>query len=196
MALAPAAMFFTPSAKIAAAMSVEVVVPSPTTFARPLGGLTNHLRAEILFVVLELELLRDGHPVIADERPSPLALDENGLGRRSEGDPDRVGELRDAAEDFLLGSGPEEEMFGRHGSHLVRTPVATGRACNPCIGHPSPPQTLRPQDSLELHSRHCMREANWWREQCSRFTTGKEIRHARRGDHEQAVGDMPAGGFT
>ena len=73
-----------------------------------------HLRAEVLLVVLELELLGDGHAVVADDRPAPLLLDEHALRLRAERDADGVGERQRAVQDLFAGGGLNEQMFVRH----------------------------------------------------------------------------------
>jgi hypothetical protein len=70
-ALAPAAIFRTPSARIAYARSVEVVVPSPTASPVPFGCFPNHLGAQVLLRILELDFLGDG--------PSEFLLYQDGL---------------------------------------------------------------------------------------------------------------------
>ena len=79
MALAPAAMFLTPSAKIAAREQRRRRRAVADQLAGALGRLADHLRAEVLFVVLELELLGDRHAVVADDRTAPFLLDEHAL---------------------------------------------------------------------------------------------------------------------
>ena len=66
-----------------------------------LGGLPQHLRAEILLGILEVELLGDGHAVIADDRHTPFLLDQHGLGFWPQRHPDCIGKLGRAAENFF-----------------------------------------------------------------------------------------------
>ena len=58
-----------------------------------LGGLAQHLGAEVLLRILEVELLGDGHAVVADKRYTPFFLDENGLGLGPQRDTNSVCEL-------------------------------------------------------------------------------------------------------
>ena len=44
-----------------------------------LRRLAQHLRAEVLLGVLEIELLGDGHAVVADDRRAPFLLDQHRL---------------------------------------------------------------------------------------------------------------------
>ena len=86
IALAPATTLRTPSAKIACARIVAVLVPSPTTLAGLLRRLAQHLRAEVLLRVLEAELLGDRDAVVADDRRAPALLDQHRLRLRPERD--------------------------------------------------------------------------------------------------------------
>ena len=64
----PAATSLMPSLKIACASTVAVVVPSPATSEVLRGDLLHHLRAHVLELVLELDLLGDGDAVLGDGR--------------------------------------------------------------------------------------------------------------------------------
>ena len=59
-----------------------------------LRGLAQHLGAEVLLGVLEVELLGDGHAVVADDRRTPAPLDQHGLGLRPERHAHGIGQLR------------------------------------------------------------------------------------------------------
>ena len=83
--------------------------------ARLLGGLTEHLGPEILFGTLQLELLRDRHAIVTDDRNSPLLLDEHGLGFWPERQPHGIGELCGATQDFFACRRPEQDLFCGHG---------------------------------------------------------------------------------
>ena len=68
-------------------------------------------RAEVLDGVLELDLLHDRHPVVADERQAVLLLDQHRPRLRTEGAPHSIGQCRRASEE--LGSGlVAHEQFG------------------------------------------------------------------------------------
>ena len=80
-----------------------------------LGRLPQHLRAEVLLRVLEVEFLGDGHAVVADDRRAPFLLDQHGLGFRPERDAHRVGELGGAAQDLFARGGAEQHLLVCHG---------------------------------------------------------------------------------
>ena len=56
-----------------------VLVPSPTTSPVLFGGLPQHLRAEILLRILEIEFLGDSHAVVTDDGRTPFLLNKHGL---------------------------------------------------------------------------------------------------------------------
>ena len=101
MALAPATTLRTPSANMACARIVEVLVPSPTMSPGLLGRLAQHPGAEIFLRILEVEFLGDGHAVVADDRRSPFLLDQDRLRTRPERDAHGIGKLGRAAKDLL-----------------------------------------------------------------------------------------------
>jgi hypothetical protein len=82
--------------------------------ARPLGGLAEHLRPQLLFRVLQRELLRDGHAVVADDGLRPLLLDEHGARFRPQGHAQGVRKGRGAMEHLLAGVRSEQQVFVRH----------------------------------------------------------------------------------
>src|SRR5205807_51119 len=67
------------------------------------GDLAHHLRAGVLELVLQLDLLGHGDAVFGDGRRAELLLDDHIAAARSERDFDRVGELVDAAQNGLAG---------------------------------------------------------------------------------------------
>ena len=79
-------------------------------------GLPHHLRAQILFRLLELEFLGDCHAVIADDGRAPFLLDENRLRAWAEGDTYGIRELTGAAQNPLASGGSENHLFVGHGS--------------------------------------------------------------------------------
>src|SRR6185312_6276479 len=101
MALAPATTLRTPSAKTACASTVAVLVPSPTA-------------SEVFLGVLEIELLGDGHAVIADERGTPLLFDQHGFRPWAECHADSVGKLACAAQDLVARLGAEKHLLVGH----------------------------------------------------------------------------------
>ena len=80
-----------------------------------LGGLPQHLRAEVLLGILEVELLGDGHAVVADKGHTPFSLDQHGLGFWPQRHPDCIGKLRGATQQLLPGHGPEQNLLMGHG---------------------------------------------------------------------------------
>src|SRR5829696_9081024 len=72
----PAATDFAPSRTIEWARMAAVVVPSPAV-ARLRGDLAHHLGAHVLELVLELDFLRDRHPVLGHPGRAEGLLDHD-----------------------------------------------------------------------------------------------------------------------
>ena len=70
-----------------------------------LGDLAHHLRAHVLELVLEFDLLGDGHAVLGDARRAEALVDHDVAALRTERDLDRVGEHVDAAQHAVAGVG-------------------------------------------------------------------------------------------
>ena len=104
IALAPATTLRTPSAKIACASIVAVLVPSPT--ASPVRSAAWRIIRAPRFSSgsFELDLLGDRDAVVADERAAPLPLDQDALRLGAERHAHGVGERGRAAEDLLRAS--------------------------------------------------------------------------------------------
>jgi hypothetical protein len=66
-----------------------------------LRRLTQHSRAEIFFRILEIELLGNRNPVIADDGRALLFFDQYRFGPRSESHTNRVRELCGTAQDLF-----------------------------------------------------------------------------------------------
>ena len=90
----PAATDFAPSRTIAAARMVAVVVPSPAMSLVLRGHLAHHLRAHVLELVGELDLLGDGHAVLGDPRRAEALVEHDVAALRAQRDLHRVGEDR------------------------------------------------------------------------------------------------------
>jgi hypothetical protein len=71
--------------------------------------------ASTVAVVVELDLLGDGHTVLGDRRRAPALLDDDVAAARPERDLHGVGQRVDAAQD--LGARPlvEQDFLGSHG---------------------------------------------------------------------------------
>ena len=79
-----------------------------------LGRLTQHLGAEVLLGILEVEFLGDrGTPSLQTIGCTPFSLDQHRFRSRTERNADRVGELGRAAQDFFARGGPEQDLFCR-----------------------------------------------------------------------------------
>ena len=83
------------------------------------GDLAQHLRAHVLELILELDLLRHGHAVLGRARRAERLLEDHVAALRSERDLDRVGENVDAAQHALAGIGCEFYVFGCHFNLLL-----------------------------------------------------------------------------
>jgi hypothetical protein len=75
----------------------------PHHVAGLLRSLSEHSGPKIFLRILELELFGDGHPVVADDRCTPLLLDQNRFRSWAQCDPYSIGELRCAAQNLLAG---------------------------------------------------------------------------------------------
>jgi hypothetical protein len=76
--------------------------------------LLHHLRAHVLELVLELDLLGDGDAVLGDRGRAPRLLDDHVAAARAEGDLDGVGEDVDAPTDGGAGALVENDVLGAH----------------------------------------------------------------------------------
>ncbi len=79
-----------------------------------LGDLAHHLRAHVLELVLELDLLGDGDAVLGRARRAEGLLDDDVAALGAERDLDGVGEDVDAAQHALAGIGGEFDFLGSH----------------------------------------------------------------------------------
>ena len=91
--LAPAATLRRPSATMAWASTVAVVVPSPATSLVLVAAVLASWAPEVLERVVELDLARDGDTVVGDGRATELLVQHDVPPARAEGDLDRVGQL-------------------------------------------------------------------------------------------------------
>lgn len=66
-----------------------------------LGCLAQHLGAEVLLRVLQIDALGDGHAIVADSRATPGTLHQHRLRLGAQGDAYGIGELGGATEDLL-----------------------------------------------------------------------------------------------
>ena len=110
----PAATSLVPSRKMACASTVAVVVPSPATSEVLRRDLLHHLRAHVLELVLQLDLLGDGDAVLGDGRRAERLLDDDVAALGPQGDLHRVGEGVDAAQDRVASLRVENDVFGCH----------------------------------------------------------------------------------
>ena len=140
--LAPAATDLAPSLTMACASTVAVVVPSPATSEVLDATSLHHLRAHVLELVLELDLLGDGDAVLGDARGAEGLLEHDVAALGPERHLDGIGENVDAAQHALAGVLRELDVFGCHGWLLQvderassrRMPMAVERLC----ARPSP----------------------------------------------------------
>ena len=70
-------------------------------------------------LVLELDLLGDGHTVLGDHRGTPGLLKDDVAATGPHGDLDGVSEGVDAAEDLLAGAVTEVNFLSRHVLYLL-----------------------------------------------------------------------------
>ena len=79
-----------------------------------LGDLAHHLRAHVLELVLELDLLGDGHAVLGRARRAVRFFDDDVAALGPERDPHRVGEDIDAAQHAVACVGGKANFLGSH----------------------------------------------------------------------------------
>src|SRR5262249_17431955 len=77
-------------------------------------GLLHHLRAHVLELVLELDLLGDGDAVLGHRGSAPRLLDHDVAATGSERDPHGVGEQVQALGDLTAGARRKNQFFGSH----------------------------------------------------------------------------------
>ena len=78
------------------------------------GDLAHHLRAHVLELVGELDLLGDGHAVLGDPRRAVALVENHVAALGAERDLHRLGEHIDAAHHALAGIFAEPNIFGCH----------------------------------------------------------------------------------
>jgi hypothetical protein len=76
--------------------------------------LAQHLRAHVLELVLELDLLGDGDAVLGDARCAEALLDHHVAALGAERDLDGVGEYVHAAQHAVAGVAGEFDFLGSH----------------------------------------------------------------------------------
>ena len=115
----PAATDLAPSRTIAWASTVAVVVPSPATVAGLRGDLAHHLRAHVLELVGEFDLLGDGDAVLGDAGRAEALVEHDVAALGAERHLDGVGQNVDAAQHLVARVGGEAYVFGSHGLSLL-----------------------------------------------------------------------------
>src|SRR3954465_4060055 len=94
----PAATALPPSLTMAWARTVAVVVPSPAKSEDFEGDFAHHLRAHVLELIFELDLLGDSDAVLGDARCAEALVDHDVAALRAERHLHRIGECIDAAQ--------------------------------------------------------------------------------------------------
>jgi len=86
-----------------------------TGLIRGLGcDLAHHLRTHVLELVVQLDLLGDGHAVLGDARCAKRFFDDDVTAFRAEGDLDRIGQGVDAAQHLAASIGIKLDFFSSH----------------------------------------------------------------------------------
>src|SRR5690606_19998862 len=88
------------------------------------GDLTHHLRAHVLELVGELDLLGDAHAVLGDAGSAEALVEEHVAALGTERDLDGVREGVDAVEDALLRVTIEYDLLGCHDSESPQSMIA------------------------------------------------------------------------
>ena len=108
------------------------------------GDLTHELRAEILELVGELDLLGDGDAVLGDARSAEALLDDDVAALGAERDLHRIGEDFDAAQNTVARVGGKANVLG---CHCRSAPLEEG------LGEGRPDQAMTPRMSLSFMMR-------------------------------------------
>src|SRR5664280_2153385 len=112
-----------------------------------LGDFANHLRAHVLELVLELDLLGDGNAVLGDARSAERLVEHHVAAFRAERDLHRIGEDLDAAQHAVAGIDGEFNFLGGHfellrGVYLARVQVITPMMSDSFMIRRSSPSSL------------------------------------------------------
>ncbi len=103
--------------------------------ARLRGDLADHLRADVLELVEELDLLRDGHAVLGDDGRAVALLDDDIATLGAERHLDGVGEGVDAVENGVTGIAIVGDLLSSHSYLPLRLALemweCQGPACAP-----------------------------------------------------------------
>ena len=78
------------------------------------GDFAHHLRAHVLELVLELDLLGDGDAVLGDAGRAKRLVEDDVAAFRAERHPDGIGEDIDAAQHLVARIGGKTYVFGSH----------------------------------------------------------------------------------
>jgi len=138
----PAATALAPSLTMAAASTVAVVVPSPATSGRFRRHFAHHLRANVLELVLELDLLGDGDAVLGDPGGTERFIEHDVAAFRAERHAYRISEDVDAAQHLVARLDREFDFLGCHDgflSTLNPRPARRRYAARPGPGKKRPP---------------------------------------------------------
>ena len=93
---------------------MAVVVPSPAMSLSLRRHFAQHLCAHIFELILELDLLGDGDPVLGDARRAVALLEDDIAAFGSERHPDSVGEDIDAMQHLVPRIGGKSDILGSH----------------------------------------------------------------------------------
>ena len=88
----------------------------------------DHLRAHVLELVGELDLLGDGHAVLGDRRCAEALLEHDVAALRAEGGLDRIGQGVDAAQHASARVFGETDFFGSHWMELRESGMGNGES--------------------------------------------------------------------
>ena len=99
----PATTALRPSLKMASAITVAVVVPSPATSLVLLATSLDHLGTHVFVGVFEFDFLGDGHAVFGDGRGAEGFLQNDVAALGAEGNFDRPGQFANAATHGVAG---------------------------------------------------------------------------------------------
>ena len=91
-----------------------MVVPSPATSLVFDGSLAHHLRAHVLELVGEFDLLGDRHAILGDARRAIALVQDHVATLRTERDLHRLGKYVDATQHALTGIVAEPNVFRSH----------------------------------------------------------------------------------